>query len=403
MTARALAVVLCLLLTACASIPDVTVTYYFPRAETQFTVTQTIGCTPKPDPKVKNPDSRHIRSVISVAVATTNSADLDWMNDDPRTKQPTTTHHQGHILYKALNGTFTDADATVTLTPDGRLSGINATSAGQGDAIVKNLITVAGVVAVAFAKARDPVVDQACDKVDQYSAIMQAGTLDLSKPVPSLVTLTYSVAVRYNIDSSGNPTLKIDQALSPGYSNQTGQLTTLTFFPDAPSGPAHKDLHDILGGKMDIQLEISSQPPPNPRYLETTSTAERINTLELTKVALVSLDVTGYVADLEKKTQIWSAPIPVPTRQSYFLPIPSPPTFGKTAFGISLSDYGSVTSIHYGSTNGGPDLSDAAGNIATALKPKSTGDRAKEIQDQADLIAQQQRLIVCQTTPTQCK
>src|SRR6185437_15049637 len=106
MTTRALIFVLCLLLTACASIPDVTVSYYFPKAETQFTVTQTIGCTPKPDPKTKDPDPREIRSVISVAVATTNSADLDWMDKD------LTTHHQGHVIFKSLNGTFTDADAT---------------------------------------------------------------------------------------------------------------------------------------------------------------------------------------------------------------------------------------------------------------------------------------------------
>jgi hypothetical protein len=70
---------------------------------------------------------------------------------------------------------------------------------------------------------------------------------------------------------------------------------------------------------------------------------------------------------------------------------------------VSLSDYGSITSVHYGSNSAAPDVSGTVGAIATALQPQTPEDRAKEIQGQADLIAQQQRLITCELTPAQCK
>jgi hypothetical protein len=155
---------------------------------------------------------------------------------------------------------------------------------------------------------------------------------------------------------------------------------------------------------METRLVLRSQ-QPDLRYLDTASFAgvTGSSTLELTRVAVMNVAVTGHVADLIRETQIWAASIPAPTHQPYSLPIPSPATFGKTAFGLALSDYGSITSVHYGSNTAAPDIADAFGSIATALKPRTTADRAKELQDQADLIAQQQRLVACQTTPAQCK
>jgi len=408
---RLLTIGLYLALTACATVPDVTVKYYFPRAETQFSVTQTIGCTPKPKPHAKGKVldvHRAIRSVISVAAITTNSADLDWTDEkeDPKTHQKTTSVHQGHIFFKNLNGVFFDADAVVTLTPDGRLSGISATSSGKGDTLIKDLVTVAGALAplAAFDGHHDSTIDDACKQVDDHSVVMQAGSLDVDKQVPPLLTLTYSVFVQYGFNPTDlSPALYIDQDLSPGYKKITGPQTSILLAPDAASGPAYKALHDILLERMESRLELKSD-KTNLRYLDTTSNAETGDSkLELTSVAVMKLAVTGHVADLTDKTQVWAGSIPAPTHQVYYVPIPTPKPFGNTAFGLALSDFGSVTSVHYGSNTGGPDLSDAFGSIATALKPKTTADRAKEIQDQADLIAQQQRLIVCQTTPAQCK
>lgn len=418
MTVRVFAVSLCLILTGCATIPDVTVSYYFPKAETIFTVTQTIGCTPKETDPKKPKKHRQIRSVMSVAATTTNSADVEWMDEDPNSHAKTP--HMGHFRFKALNGTFVDGDATVTMTPDGRLSGINSTTGGQADAVVKSLITVAGVVvpvvatlAVGRPNPAEQIeiqkADDACEMIDKWSVITQAGTLDPTKEpgktAPSLLTLTYSVAVNYDAPKGGSPKLVVDQNLSPAYEDAVyrGPQRAITLIPDAVSKPAYDALSGILQDRMVTTLEVAST-ESNLRYLDPpTSAGNENNTLEVSRVALVNLDVKGHVADLKKETQIWAGAIPVPTRQTVKIPIPTPAMAGKTAFGLALSDYGSITSVHYGSNSGAPDTSDALGAIATALKPKSTADRASDIQAQADLIAQQQRLITCQADRTQCK
>jgi hypothetical protein len=125
--------------------------------------------------------------------------------------------------------------------------------------------------------------------------------------------------------------------------------------------------------------------------------------LELNKVAVVNLAIDGHAGDMLQSTQIWGGAVLIPMRETYQIPIPSPAMFGKTAFGISLSDYGSVTSLHYGETDGASEAMGAVGQIANVLKPKTTEDAINELKGQADLIAQQQRLIGCEVSPLTCK
>lgn len=390
---------ICALACACASIPDVTVSYYFPKAETQLVVTQSIGCSEK----IAN-QHRSIRSVISVSPTTVNSADVNWLDG---TNQP----HKGHLRYKDLSGTFSDGDATVTLTADGRLSGINATSAGAGDTIVKNLVTVAGAALATFgAVPHGPFVasveDRACDEVDKFAVITQAAGAAAAKPAPSVVTLTFSVAVLYDIAPDGSPAFVIDQVLSQGYGALNSRQTSIQLVPDALSQPAYDSLNAILGTRTLITLKMQSD-AAHVRYLDTTlppSVAAGAGVaIDLSRVAILNLAISGHVADLKQETQIWSAFVPAPSHTIYQLPIPKPALFGKTAFGLALSDYGSITSLHYGSSSGAQDASDAFGAVAKAMQSKSAEDRAIDVKGQADLIAQQQRLIACQLAPTQCK
>ncbi len=386
--------VTCMLLGGCAVIPDVTISYYFPRAETQLVVTQTIGCSAKVAGQ-----HRAIRSVMSVSPTTTNTADVEWMeNNAPR---------KGHFRYKDVSGTFSDGDATVTLTPDGRLSGINATSAGQGDTIVKNLITVAGAVA-AFGSADTKAVfvpndgDKACEQIDNFAILAQPAGGDGKAPL-SQVTLTFGVAVFYDVASDGTPKFKIDRVLSQGYEDLTALQAQITLVADPISTPVYKALRRIYGDKPSVTLIMKSD-AKSIRYLDAAPlTTDAKKTFEMTRTAVLNIAVTGYVADLARPTQVWNGFIPAPTHAIYSLPIPATPLFGKTAFGVGVSDYGSITSLHYGSTSGTPDATDAFGSIAKALQPQSAEDDAKLLQGRADLIAQHTRLIACQLTPAQCK
>ena len=380
----------------CATVPDIAVSYYFPRAQTQFVVTQTIGCSPKESGK-----HRSIRSVISVAPSTTHSADLLWIVDGkPR---------QGHFSYTSLRAKFNDADAIVELRADGRLSSINTTSAGAGAAILKDLVTIAGttigvVGTLATADLTSPPTDEdaACDVVDDF-AIVQATTAADPRTTP-LVTLTYAVAVLYDIPDAGVPALLVDQALTPGYEKLVGKQTSIRFVPDAISKPVHDSLYAILGERKVTKLILRSD-ANNLRYLDaiSPSTGFAGTVLELNRVAMVNLAVTGHVADLAKESQLWTGVIPVPTHTLYQVPVPAQPFFGHTAFGISISEYGSITTLHYGSNTGAHEALDAVGTIAKALQPKTATERASELQGQADLIAQQQRLIQCQLSPKDCK
>jgi hypothetical protein len=384
-----------LVLAGCGKIPDVTVNYYFPRAKTQFAVTQTIGCSPKVDGK-----HRVVRSVISVISTSTNSADLDWKNEDG-------SPHQGHLRYHAFHGMFNDADATVTLTPDGRLASINASSGGQGGAIVKSLATVVGAVALLGPPPVGPFVetveDKACEKVDTFSAVPAASG---DAKGASLVTLTYSVTVTHKAVTGADPTFAVDTVSSSGYDDQSGDRTNMTFVPDAASKPAYDALRGQLGERMATTLKVISTKADQRMMTSiapTTVTSGAGFPLELNKVAVVNLGIDGHAGDMLQSTQIWGGAVPIPMRESYQLPIPSPAMFGKTAFGISLSDYGSVTSLHYGETDGASEALDAVGQIANVLKPKTTEDAVNDLKGQADLIAQQQRLIGCEVSPWTCK
>ena len=379
----------------CGTIPDLTVNYYFPRAKSQFAVTQTVGCSPKVAGQ-----HRIIRSVISVSQTTTYGADLDWKSDDGSVRQ-------GHLSYRAFRGTFSDADANVALTPDGRLAGVNASSTGQGDAIIKNLVTLAGTVALFAAPPGAGFVatveDRACDQIDKYAAVPSAAG---DSKAASLLTLSYSLAVNYKVSTGSDPVVVVDSVSSPGYDGQPGNLASISLVPDPASKPAYDALKAVLGDRMNTVLKVTSTKASlrvmSPTSPTTVKTSDGV-ALELNKVGIVNLEIDGHAGDLLQSSQVWGAALPVPMQETYQVPIPSPATFGKTAFGIALSDYGSITTLHYGETSGAPDATDAMGQIAKALQPKSPEDQATALKGQADLIAQQQRLIGCEVAPTNCK
>lgn len=383
-----------LVIAGCGTIPNITVSYYFPRAKTQFAVSQTVGCSPKVNGK-----HRILRSVISVIPTTINSADLNWKNAAGSAKQ-------GHIDYRAFRGTFSDADATVTLTPDGRLVSINATSGGVGDAVLKNAIMVAGAVALTGPSHAAPFVetveDRSCALVDKFSIV--DGAVE-GKSV-SFITLNYNLTITYDAHIGAAPTIAVDEDSSPGYNDQHQELSSIVLVPDAPSKPTYDALKEVLGDRMETTLKVTTKKDDLRVLTATTPTtvspADGVP-LELNKVAVVELEIDGHAGDMFQSSRIWAGGVPIPMRDTYQVPIPSPPMFGKTAFGIGLSDNGMVTSLHYGETNGSPDATDSASQIANLLKPKTSEERANDLKAQADLIAQQQRLIACEVSPSTCK
>jgi hypothetical protein len=63
---------------------------------------------------------------------------------------------------------------------------------------------------------------------------------------------------------------------------------------------------------------------------------------------------------------------------------------------------GTITSIGYGKTSGLSGGLGAAGLLAGAFTPQSDADTAAQLKAEADVIAQQQRVLRCRNTPDAC-
>jgi hypothetical protein len=118
-----------------------------------------------------------------------------------------------------------------------------------------------------------------------------------------------------------------------------------------------------------------------------------------------SADLQVFAGDAGKcANRVYSAAVPVAQfGQDYDLLIPKAPVFGKQVFGASFSEAGALQSIQYVTTTGAGQVLNVveAGRGATA--GQTTAEKAAAVQAEADLIAQQQRLVTCRADPANCK
>jgi hypothetical protein len=260
------------------------------------------------------------------------------------------------IRLKDLDGSFADGDSTITFTDDGRLKSVNHETAGKGDAIVKSavsLVTSFGGLA-AF---RDSDIAARCETIEKWGN---------NKPV----TLTY----RKTLDASllGSRAVELEPA-----PESVGLANELKGFLPIPRAAITKE----AGARI-------------PSEFQSNLGADKLVMLELQKLGAILIIISNDDGVIGRSKVV------VPEQETYLLPIPKAAMFGKQTFALTLSEEGAPTSIKYGKLNG------AAGSL-TALDDmvKSQGVTAKavELKAETDLIIQQQRLVLCQTKPDQCK
>lgn len=402
------------MLAGCASTPDVTVVYYFPKATTQIAVVQTLGCSPKHDT-----GNRIVRSVSSVTVTTAYSADTD--TEDGKLKQ-------GAINYRHFDRHGTDTDTAVSFTADGRLSGINVASTGEGELILKSVVGFAGVFSTAAAGAGVNLEDPTtllCDQIDQYSlvpdkAASEPGAVATTTTVKTL-SLTYNVVLSYSKGRNGE--LQICDKNPPHACAGNGKTIPVT--PDASSAVIVVKLNPYVAKiqqpKSVLDFTVGfDEAKSETRYLDVVEPGSRATTqcaldlepdpdassdvvpVKMSRVRLDKLQVSGPIGDLTETQGIWNGDVPVPVAECYNLPVPKAAWFGKQQFSLTLSDYGSVTKLEYGKSTGASDTWDAASMLAKIAKGPTAGERAAELTDQNDVLYQQQRQIICETDPTNC-
>lgn len=322
------------------------------------------GCAHTPDVTV---NYHPAQTKVSVRVLRTIACDAA---DNPiiaNAITPTAVHFadqsvQHQLALAALKGPFSDSDIKVELTEDGRLKTINATSTGQGETILKSFITLASTVVAKTAKtAGSP---EACKNVKDFGG---------SKPL----TLIYETEVMLAGGNLGKAQVIPPDATSAGYDavlkGVLGDVCVTGKKLDAPKAPA-------ANGAVDKVILVAARQP---------------GTLALS----VTTGVGGCIAN-----PIWAGQVPVAQfGTAYALPIPAPAAFGKQVFAASFSDSGALSSLQYAAVAGEGQAANTFGSLVTALRGDTTAQKLAEVKAEADLIAQQQRLVLCLADRTACK
>ncbi len=331
------------LISGCANLPDTKIGYYLPKTQVSFKVIRTIACNADNYPIIAN-------TVSPKVIHSANVGDL----------QP--------IDLKGLQGVFTDADVKFEFYDDGRLKAINTSNTGQGEAILK---TTVSIVSAAVGLNKSFAVPSISSDVYEDKCNFIKG---IAKDEP--ITLTYS----RNIDISNSDYQK--------------------FKPDAQSHYYDQELKIFLGniqGKV-----ISTETPSNTPVFENKE-KDSINIKALSPGAVTIEIEADNISDPKDKV-IWSGNLPVADIGTpYDIPIPKPALFGKTTFAATFGESGALTSVHYVSSTGAGQALNVVDSAIGEFHNKTTSEKAAEVKAEADLIAQQQRLVKCVADPSICE
>lgn len=348
----------CLLSAACARTPDVQIGYYLPRSSVAVKAVRTVGCD----------TNGTIHSATAVTSTTV------YGPDSKEGLQP--------VRFRSLDGTLANSDLALTFTEDGRLKGVNATTVGKGEEVLKSAIQMASMVlggGFAFLRSGDAVPASQptpCDLIRTFGGKER------------MVTLNYAAGEKFDLDVPKANPLPLQQG-SPKFAQDIdAALTPLCF----AVGMAIKDIPPVSVGEG-----------------EDARAAVKLHLRQPAKVPVsVSEGVGGIcnpaLAMAETTKKYWNGTILVPQLgKPYWLPIPRGALFGKQSFVMALADSGAITTLQYGKESGASGMMNVVNAGLMEAKPDSAATRAAELKAEADLIAQQQRLIGCQMDPENCK
>jgi len=343
------------LLAACATIPDVEYSYYLSKMNAVATVTQTVTCTP---------DGHSVTVVNTGTLTPSYSADFG--------RGPYT------IRIRAIEGKFggfADSDVTFGFTEDGRLKSVNESTTGQGETIIKSLVSLA-------------------------TAVKGAGLFSLVPPAASPCEVVKKWA---DPSAKGLPTASLTYIAELNFSSTAPQPRPVTdFSPAEASAQLLKELTDAKANLPIFQLSIGRL-DPGQRAISIAGPdgSSGGDTLKLTLQRIATAEIK--INAVGKTKPLWTGNVPLPTGQTYDLPIPTAALFGSRKLILALSDAGAITSVEYGKNTGVAGAANAATSIVTALTPETATAKAADLKGQADVIAQQARLNRCLANPTTCQ
>lgn len=261
-----------------------------------------------------------------------------------------------------LRGTFTDSDIKFEFYEDGRLKTVNATMTGQGEAVLKAATTLASTLTAFAAGTPIPAYPDECAFVKEMGG---------GKPL----TLTYEGDV--------DPT----------------KTDLQNILPDAASMAYADRLKNAVSGICVVAkgTEVPVQPVQYKANDGDVLIAAR-------QPALLKIEVGTLTPGNGCTASLWQGRVPVAQLgKDYQLPVPRAKAFGKETFSAAFAESGALTSIQYVSNSGAAGALGAANSLATITQGETTSAKVAAVKAEADLIAQQQRLLQCQGDPKSCK
>jgi hypothetical protein len=329
------------------------------------------------------------------------------------------------ISIRRFEGTFAsfaDSDANFTFSDDGRLKSINQTTTGQGETIIKSLVSLGTTVAGFGAHIAEAgkSVQSACDIVRAWAGSAKPAPTPTPSPSPTHGPATQSLPGAADAAPAAAPGPTPTPSPSPTPSDSKLPSITLTYTAELSASSTERFASGTyafkeIGAARAVRQQLGSLLPRyqlivgrgflanHPESQFANLTGPYVN-LELQTVAVAELTIKA-ASRSQKVSQpiLFKGNLFVPTPQSYYLPIPTAALFGTQSLTLAVADSGLVTQIDYAKKTGLAGAANAANSIVTALTPESAGTKASDLKAQADVLAQQARLHRCLASPATCQ
>ena len=352
-----------LLVSACASIPDVEIGYQLPKTVGKVVVTRNLSCDVKDSLFVVSSVTPELKNVAS---------------DAPEDRWS--------IGIQKLGGVWADTKAIFSLHSDGRLAGVNSESTGKGGAVLNAAAAIAG--AVIFTESQSTAASTTLTALCNYingNEKRKDGAALRSKSL----SLTFSANINGLIDGSfevleadRRTKLALVQITEIIDENQLGVITAELSWRDPPLNDANACTVPICATTDESDIRLKLRAP---------------------RAALIKLSLGGAKLPIDLKETLNTGVLIAQRGTDYYVPIPKPALFGGSSFELALNEADMPTKLSYGKASGAEQVLDTGSALLDAIREPSSADQAAAVKGEADLILQRQRLLKCQADPTTCE
>jgi hypothetical protein len=326
-----------IILSACAHTPPVSVSYPLAKSSLHTRVVRTVGCDASNTPVIAN----------AVTTEVSHSADFTRMRK---------------MDLSRVDGPLANSELKTQYYGDGRLKGVNVTTVGQGETIIKAAVDLAKLALEGPQRAS---IEDKCKELKKAFG---------DKPL----TLTFDIQ---------------DPLQKP--------LHDLVPIEAEPASQSQYDKYKLIVGDLCLRFGTIFTRDRN-KPVSYPGGGDYV-TLEAAQPGLVEAAVTSGPSGNCTKGTLWSGTIQVAQLGTdYTIPIPRAALFGKQVFGASFDESGALTELSYNKDTGTAGMLNTLQYVGAALQT-TDAERAAALKAEADVIAAQQRLVRCQTSPTTCQ